>query len=166
MRVSDWTFPNSNHIFQPTLENDDAWMDVGIWIVPVDDERSARFNIYARPSVSPEQDRKFRDYFQTYAEGYPSADLHDQLFDRHKCPDDRFMQLTSAQDYVAQVGQGTIADRANEYLGQSDAGIVVLRKILWRELDLLRAGKPTKRWRKLDRPAELPKQAGAATVDA
>lgn len=36
------------------------------------------------------------------------------------------------EDYVAMVGQGTIADRKHERLGRSDVGIVELRR-LWRE---------------------------------
>ena len=36
------------------------------------------------------------------------------------------------EDYVAMVGQGTVADRSTERLGRSDVGIVELRR-LWRE---------------------------------
>jgi hypothetical protein len=41
------------------------------------------------------------------------------------------------EDYVAVVGQGTVADRVNERLGRSDVGIIELRR-LWKEaLDAL-----------------------------
>jgi 5,5'-dehydrodivanillate O-demethylase oxygenase subunit len=44
-----------------------------------------------------------------------------------KYPSDHLFDLTSAQDYVAQRGQGVIADREHEILGRSDAGIALLR---------------------------------------
>jgi hypothetical protein len=34
----------------------------------------------------------------------------------------------------------------NEYLGRSDAGIILLRKLWLRELDALETVKPTKAW--------------------
>ena len=68
------------------------------------------------------------------------------------------LQLTSAQDYVAAVGQGTNVDRSQELLGKSDAGIAFLRRIFWRELDAIRAGNPTKAWRRLAQSSELPRQ--------
>ena len=41
-------------------------------------------------------------------------------------------ESVTEEDYVAMVGQGTIADRINERLGKSDMGIVELRR-LWSE---------------------------------
>ena len=41
-------------------------------------------------------------------------------------------ESVTEEDYVAMVGQGTIADRVNERLGRSDIGIVELRR-LWSE---------------------------------
>ncbi len=133
VRVSDWTFPNNNHILQPTFSADDPWMHIGQWNVPVDDEHTTKFVIYARESAGEAEDRRFIDYFEKNAENYDSSTLHDQLFHQHKYPEDHFAQLTSAQDYVAQVGQGAIVDRTQERLGKSDAGIVLLRRIYWRE---------------------------------
>ncbi len=40
VRVSDWTFPNKNHIVVPGIQENDPWIDVGHFIVPNDDERS------------------------------------------------------------------------------------------------------------------------------
>ena len=42
--------------------------------------------------------------------------------------------LINVQDYVAQRGQGVIADREHERLGRSDAAIILLRQIWAREL--------------------------------
>jgi 5,5'-dehydrodivanillate O-demethylase len=46
----------------------------------------------------------------------------------------------SHQDIVAMVGQGTIADRSREHLGQSDRGIVLLRRIFANDLIRIAAG--------------------------
>jgi 5,5'-dehydrodivanillate O-demethylase len=48
------------------------------------------------------------------------------------------------QDFVAWVGQGRIADRTKEHLGQSDRGILMLRKRFMEELDRLSAGRDPK----------------------
>ncbi len=48
------------------------------------------------------------------------------------------------QDFVAWVGQGTIADRSQEHLATSDRGILLLRKRLLSELDALARGEDPK----------------------
>jgi len=48
------------------------------------------------------------------------------------------------QDFVAWVGQGRIADRTKEHLGQSDRGILMLRKRFLEEMDRLGEGKDPK----------------------
>jgi 5,5'-dehydrodivanillate O-demethylase len=73
----------------------------------------------------------------------------------------RFLKhVTNAQDYVAQVGQGAIADRCHERLGQSDEGIIFLRKIFVRELKKLKEGLPLKKWKALETAQEMPTQPG------
>ena len=53
------------------------------------------------------------------------------------------------------MGQGMIVDRNQERLGQSDAGIMLLRKIFWREMEAMREGRPTKRWRRLEHAEDM-----------
>jgi 5,5'-dehydrodivanillate O-demethylase len=60
--------------------------------------------------------------------------------------------LTSVEDYVAQVGQGAVANHAGERLGRMDAGILLVRKLWQRELRAMAEGKPMKTWQ---RTAEL-----------
>lgn len=156
-RVSDWTFPNNNHISHPTLELTDPWVDVGVWMTPVDDENTMRFLIYSIPSTDPATDERIRDYFEQYSE-YNPADHHDDLFVRGILPDDKLVQLTSAQDYVAAVGQGAIVDRTRERLGRSDMGIALLRRLYWREMEAIDNGVPGKAWKRLSADAHMPKQ--------
>ena len=149
VRISDWTFPNNNHIVTPGRTKDAPWVHRGVWNVPVDDTHTYKVGIYAIQSLGPEQDRATLDHFETYGD-YNPADHHDELFVDKTWPNDPSLQLTPAQDYVAIMGQGQIVDRSRERLGQSDAGILLLRKIVWRELQLLRDGQPTKAWRRVE----------------
>ncbi len=158
VRKSDWTFPNNNHIVVPGLGNGTPWWDIGIWNVPNDDEHTTRFLLYSTPEAG-EDAGQFTRFFEDYGD-YNPADHHDELLFEGKYPQDPVLQLTSAQDYVAHAAQGIIADRANELLGKSDAGIVFLRRMFWRELEAIRTGGPTKQWRRRSAPADMPTQPG------
>ncbi len=154
VRVSDWTFPNNNHIVTPGRTKGSQWVHRGVWNVPIDETHTLKMGIYAIPKVNEETDRKTIAHFETYSD-YNPADHHDALFAGTGWPSDPSLQLTPAQDYVAMMGQGPIADRANERLGKSDAGIVLLRRLCWREMEALNNNTPTKNWRRLEAPAKL-----------
>lgn len=48
------------------------------------------------------------------------------------------------QDFVAWVGQGTVADRTREHLGESDRGVIMMRKRLLEEAEVVaRGGEPS-----------------------
>jgi 5,5'-dehydrodivanillate O-demethylase len=153
VRVSNWTFPNNNHIVVPGLKTDDPWMDVGIWMVPVDDTHTIRFSIYGLPPTTDEVRDRITRHMDTHAD-YEPAEHHEALF-RGEYPTDPIVQLTSAQDYVATLGQGAIVDRPKEWLGRSDKGVAFLRRLFWRELDLLQQGSPTKKWERLPEAGNL-----------
>jgi len=44
------------------------------------------------------------------------------------------------QDFVAWVGQGRIADRTKEHLGESDRGVLLMRKKMFEQVDVVAAG--------------------------
>ncbi len=54
--------------------------------------------------------------------------------------------MTRIQDRIALMGQGVIADRTMENLGEADIAIKLLRSIWSREMIALRDGKPAKKW--------------------
>ena len=157
VRISDWAFPNNNHIVTPGRSKDSAWVHRGVWSVPVDDTATYKLGVYAIPSVAPEEDRATIAHFEKYGD-YNPADHHDELLLEKKWPEDPSLQLTPAQDYVAMMGQGTIVDRTREHLGKSDLGIALLRKVFWREMEALRNGHPTKQWRRLEHAQDMPVQ--------
>ncbi|HVV94465.1 MAG TPA: hypothetical protein VHD15_13715, partial [Hyphomicrobiales bacterium] len=47
------------------------------------------------------------------------------------------------QDFVAWVGQGAVTDRAREHLGQSDRGIVMMRRRLQQQMEAVKNGSNT-----------------------
>lgn len=160
IRKSNWTFPNNNHVVVPGLTPADPWIDFVIWMVPADDEHSTRFTLYAMKAQNEEQKQRLLRQFETY--GQYNADEHfEELFQQRKGPEEGdVIGLISAQDYIAQRGQGVIANRELEMLGKSDLGVITLRRIFWRELEALRNGKPTKSWRKRNLAQALPTQPG------
>src|SRR5437667_288102 len=44
------------------------------------------------------------------------------------------------QDFIAWVGQGTIADRTEEHLGESDRGIIMMRRKMLEQIEVVGAG--------------------------
>jgi 5,5'-dehydrodivanillate O-demethylase len=47
------------------------------------------------------------------------------------------------QDFIAWVGQGTVADRTQEHLGESDRGVIMMRRKLLEQAELVaRGGEP------------------------
>jgi 5,5'-dehydrodivanillate O-demethylase len=156
VRISDWMFPNNNHIVGPGPRKGDPWADNVTWHVPVDDEHTMRFAVTTMPSTDPETDRRFT---QDVVDGYNPADHYDELFVEHRIPEGIGSgQVIATQDYVALRGQGVIVDRSQERLGQSDAGIALLRRIFLRELQAIRESRPTKSWAPLAEAVELPIQ--------
>lgn len=153
IRISDWTFPYGNHVAVPSVQKGQPWFESVNWMVPIDDTHTLRISIRASQPTTPEADRDLARYMEE-CESYQSTDFHDELF-AGIYPEDPLVRLTSAQDYVALVGQGAIADRANEVLGASDRGIAMLRQILIREMDAVRNGTAPKNWQRLDKPSTL-----------
>ncbi|MGK5079307.1 Rieske 2Fe-2S domain-containing protein [Janthinobacterium sp. HLX7-2] len=162
VRVSDWTFPNNNHVTVPGLTPDDPWIDVFVWMIPNDEKNTTRFMIYGQqPGASEASRTRFKEYFAKYGK-YDPAEHHDELFASRvwNNPEDAFVGLTAAQDYLSIRGQAQITSREDEILGRSDLGIVTLRKLFWRELELQEAGQATKSWQSLDGALHLPEQPG------
>lgn len=160
VRISDWTFPNYNRIVTPGRTKDAPWIHRGVWNVPAHDQLTLKLHVYAIKSLGAEADRETREHFDRFA-SYNPADHHDALFERREWPEDPSLQLTPAQDYVAIRGQGRIVDRRKEYLGASDAGIALLRRICWREMDALKEGRPAKRWAPIVEKVDMREKSAA-----
>jgi len=154
VRVSEFHFPNCNHIVVPRAGDDGngVWADLFAWKVPVDDGHTREFLVSDVPVTGESADR-LREWAATTAQ-YDPSEHHDELF-KGIMPKDS-THLIAAQDYVAQVLQGPVADRSAERLGKSDAGVIFLRKVFRRELDAINSGRPGKRWQHRTELAQLP----------
>lgn len=153
VRISDWTFPNNNHVVAPGPEKSDPWAHISAWPVPVDDTHTLRFVLIAIETTDPE---KVRELEPKYDLAYNPADHYDALFHDGVVTGVHEFGLLNAQDYVAVRGQGVICDRSQENLSTSDAGVAFLRRIFLRELEAIRQGRPTKQWSRLHEAADLP----------
>jgi 5,5'-dehydrodivanillate O-demethylase len=100
------------------------------WSVPIDDENTLRILWFLHPL------RGTRPFEQ---ERIPH--WHAPM----RTPDGRWIvDGGTHQDMVAMLGQGTIADRTREHLGESDRGVILMRKLLAKDLDRVAAGEDPK----------------------
>ena len=53
VRVSDWTFPNNNHVVVPGTERNSEWAHVSVWATPIDDRRTMRYRMYSTSEQDP-----------------------------------------------------------------------------------------------------------------
>ena len=151
--VFQFFMPNAYAFRNPSPEPECGAEDRMQWDVPLDDERSLEFRLRRLPLTGKAAD----DYRARRAAAAPETKISvaqmgeavlSGKLDFHDL--DKFftdkIALVHTQDYVAQVGQGSVADRAQEHLGRSDAGIILFRKIWQRELRALAEGRPLKKW--------------------
>jgi 5,5'-dehydrodivanillate O-demethylase len=157
-RVTYYHMPNIGLMAVPPVGNETGWGTLVVWRVPVDDGHNRSFNVRrakkpAGQPVKPVRDRS-PEQVSTALEILAGRKRLEDVD-----PADRGL-LVPVQDNIALMGQGTIADRGPaEHLGQSDVGIIALRK-LWRtELQAVADGKPIRRW-------PLPKEGLAVTSGA
>ncbi len=145
--------PNAYAFRNPSPDPDLPWEDRMQWDVPVDDEHSLEFRLRRSP-VTGEAARLYRQSraallaketasVAALGDGVLSGSVRFQDLDKHFHDKIAFVHT---QDYVAQVGQGAIADRGQEHLGRSDVGVILFRKIWERELRALAEGRPLKKW--------------------
>ena len=151
--VFQFFMPNVYAFRNPSPESECIWEDRMQWDVPLDDERSLEFRLRRLP-LKRDAAEKYRERAAAAA-GEPKLSVAQMgeavLSGKLSFQDlDRFFKdkisLVHAQDYVAQVGQGSRADRRREHLGRSDSGIILFRRIWERELSALAARKPLKKW--------------------
>src|SRR5579883_121864 len=174
VRVSEFHWPNCNHVVAPMVSVGEkpVWVDTFAWKVPVDDEHIALIGVHRAP-VTGDAAKRFEEGLvatghydaERHIATYDPSHHHDDVLKRRNMPEDGLFRIM-AEDYIAIMRQGPIVDRAEERLGQSDAGVIFLRKVFWRELDALKAGRPSKAWKAHPGLAELPMPPNAALAAA
>ena len=149
LRTTHWYMPNVNQVTIPPVVPDGSWVDLLVTIVPVDDEHCARFAV----GLIRDSEDAATEFLDRELSLVPAATLGAAvLAGEHRIEDINVStNMINVQDYVAQVGQGSIVDREHERLGPSDAGVILLRKIWSRELRALAESKPLKQWSRPER---------------
>ncbi len=102
------------------------------WRVPMDDENTLSVHWHFTPVP-----RERHPYVQTSIPAWEGP-IVDPLTGRW------ITSHITNQDFVAWVGQGTIADRTKELLGPSDRGITLMRKRLFDDLKRIERGEDPK----------------------
>ncbi len=146
--------PNVTRVIVPPvagMEGVGGWPEIYFSFTPVDDENHIWYitsHIEISKSGLAAYRRQRRKYEKQIADAPASVDLARELIaGKHRYAQVSHPDLAIVQDVAVQAGQGRIADRRNERLGRSDAGIIAWRKILTRELRLIASGKKPKKWK-------------------
>ena len=151
--VFQFFMPNIYAFRNPSPEPECAWEDRMQWDVPLDDEHSLEFRLRRLPlsgsgadqyrarraMAATEPKLSVAQMGEAVLSGKISFQDLDQFF-KDK------ISLVHTQDYVAQVGQGSRAERAREHLGLSDTGVILFRKIWERELRAFAERRLLKSW--------------------
>jgi 5,5'-dehydrodivanillate O-demethylase len=153
--------PNMNHLRHPLRIKGPIANQIGegsvdrfLWRVPIENDRCLGFGVDIVHLANGDAKKRFLE-LSTAADTTGSS--HVELGERVLRGKAKIKNLTGAdnyeltriEDYVAQVGQGAIADTSCFHLGRNDAVVILFRKIWARELRALAEGRPTKQWRTL-----------------
>ena len=122
-----------------------------VWWTPIDDQSHIQFTVNAVRLPQEKAD----DYLSRRAASkakrtIPKEQLAADILSGKIHIDDVDPSTTDMirlQDDVAQIGQGIIADHANERLGRTDSGVIKIRQLWTRELRALDEGQPLTDWR-------------------
>lgn len=137
--------PNTMLVFTPGRPGRWAWNLHLAWRVPIDDENMMSFVVNAHLGEGKgfqKRDRHPNPDPQVYIEKILNCEMRVQDIDPE------YTGLFQVQDGVALAGQGAMVDRNRERLGQSDRGIVLMRKLWSRELQAIAEGRPLKAWKR------------------
>ena len=120
------------HPLRSARDNKPFWFKALFWYVPIDDESHLHFLIMVYHTKRQER-----------PDGTPIHEEIQAILSGRKSWQDvaRHPNIIRIQDGVAICGQGKIVDRSRELLGNSDAAVILLRKLWKRELKSLAAGR-------------------------
>jgi 5,5'-dehydrodivanillate O-demethylase len=155
--------PNMNHLRHPlrikgpiAKQLGEGSVDRFLWRVPIENDRCLGLGVDIVHLINEEAKQKFLEFSSEAETDGPShielgeSVLRGKAKIKNMSGADNY-ELTRIEDYVAQVGQGAIADHNQFHLGRNDAVVILFRKIWERELRALAEGKPMKSWKTLSR---------------
>jgi 5,5'-dehydrodivanillate O-demethylase len=136
--------PNALHLI---VAGRNGLIEQFAWRVPIDDEEHLSFAImahYLAPDGVEAFQRRKAEQEELRAE-FISADEAAELIIQGRTHITDYIDhpdLVNIEDNVGQVGMGRLADRDNERLGESDKGVVQVRRMWRRILDAFDRGEP------------------------
>ena len=149
-RTAHIVWPNINLVDLPPSPEKDYWTVQIAWRVPQDDETSVTHSLrLTKPD--PSQPKGRQRIVPGRESDPPAIHLTEEILAGRmsmRDVDPNYPALFVVEDNVALAAQGRITDRDQDWLGQSDKGIILLRRIWERELRALAEGKPLKQWRR------------------
>lgn len=162
VRTNQFGMPNILHFRSQPVAAGADWTDVLGWRVPVTDQWHESFNVRVMHVTGTDAEQLTAQIRREplrnpgRAVELAQAVLRGDLRIRDLKGEPQGI-LVNLQDDATQVGQGIFADRDRECLGQTDEGVIMLRRIWQRELEALAEGRSLKEWK---RPASLEAQSG------
>jgi len=153
VRVTLHYAPSTVRVIVPPLvgmEWQGGWVEIFFNLTPIDDENHlwlVSAHVPLTGAMADAYREKRAEYSRKVAATAPALEVALELIaGKHRYADVRHPDLAVVQDIATQAGQGRFTDRSKEHLGRSDAGIILWRKILTRELRAIAEGREPKRW--------------------
>jgi len=155
-RCIHWFMPNVRLWFQRTrakgFEGRDLWETKCVWIVPINDDKHAAFDVTLTPLQGAEAEAYRQSRAQQEEEDETRWDLAEKILagemTLEDLPDDMSAYTSfTIEDYVTQVGQGPLRSRGPELLSVSEERIILLRRLWLREVNALVEGLPLTDWK-------------------
>ncbi len=160
-RNTHWFMPNTRLFFQrsraPGFEASGLWETKAAWVVPINDTSHAAFDVTVAPVEGAEAERYAAARSTQEEEAEDRWDLAERILAGEMTLEDLPDEMTAytsftIEDYVTQVGQGSLKDRSRENIGPSEHRTILLRRLWLREVNALVAGRPLTDWQVPDVP--------------
>lgn len=147
-RVGHFLWPNISLVDLPPSPEHPYWTVQIAWRVPRDDENMITYGLRL---MQPRDDGGPRRIIAPGERKPTPLEITEEILAGGKriqdvAPD--YPGLFVVEDNVVLAAQGRITDRSQDWLGQSDKGIILLRRIFERELTALAEGRSVKVWRR------------------
>ena len=167
-RIAHFMMPNISMVDLPPSPGHHFWTVTASWRVPNDDVSMTTFSIRLRQREDGKASGdKEKASHRHEIEPNPVQVTEDILAGKMRVQDldPNYPGLFQVQDNLALAGQGRITDRSKDRLGQSDRGVILLRRLWARELNALERGEPVKDWRRPTTRLDLAVTSAKALAD-
>jgi len=155
-RVTHWFMPNARLLFQRSrakgFEHREVWDSKVVWTVPVNDAAHATFDVTLTPLEGADARAYAEARVQQEQEAETRWDLAEAILAGEMTLEDLPGDISgytsfTIEDYVTQVGQGSLAERGPEHLAMGDEGPIFHRRLWLREVNAMMASQPLADWR-------------------